>query len=69
MLSDPKNLGKLAWRVARQCHSGNCVRVAASGNAIVLGDTKHPDGPTLVFSREEWDSFADGIRRGDFNNL
>ena len=68
MLSDPDNLGKLAWRVAL-CHSGNCIKVAASGNTIILGDTKRPDGPTLAFSREEWDSFADGIRRGDFSDL
>ena len=61
--------GSLAWRVARDCDAGNCVRVAPRADMIVIGDTKNPDGPVLSYSRAEWVAFVDGIRAGDFDDL
>jgi hypothetical protein len=62
-------LGNLAWRVARDCDAGSCVRVAPNEGMIVIGDTKNPDGPVLSYSRAEWVAFVDGIRAGDFDYL
>ncbi len=65
----PPTLGELSWRVARHCDSTNCVRVAPSGNMIVIGDSKNPEGPTLAYDRAEWRTFVEGIRHGDFDDL
>lgn len=67
--STPPSLGRLAWHVARKCDVGNCVRVAARDESIIIGDTKHPDGPVLSYDRAEWMAFVEGIRQGDFDAL
>lgn len=65
----PSTLGGLSWRVARSCDSGNCIRVAPRGDTVVIGDSKHPDGPLLSYTWSEWKVFVEGIRRGDFDDL
>jgi len=66
---NPPILGDLAWRVARNCDGGSCIRVASSAGMIVIGDTKNPRGPVLSYTRAEWDAFVTGIRQGDFDDL
>lgn len=66
---DPEYAINLAWRTARRCHNGQCVRVAVSGDDVILGDSKRPDGPVLSYSREEFRAFAESIRLGDFDDL
>jgi hypothetical protein len=61
--------GNLAWQIARSCNGGACVRVALSENAILIGDSKNPNGPVLPFTRDEWKTFVEGIRQGDFDNI
>ena len=39
------------------------------GSAVLIGDSKHPDGPVLTYSRAEWKTFVEGIRGGDFDDL
>jgi hypothetical protein len=65
----PTTLGQLSWRTALQCNGGECVRVVPSGDMIVIGDTKNPNGPFLEYSRAEWKTFAEGIKQGDFDDL
>jgi predicted secreted Zn-dependent protease len=65
----PPILGDFSWRVARKCNAGNCVRVAASGDMIVIGDSKSPEGPVLTYSHSEWNTFVEGVRQGDFDDL
>ena len=67
--STPPSLGGLAWRVARGCDANSCVRVAAQGKTILIGDTKHPHGPVLSYDRAEWAAFIEGIRQGEFDDL
>jgi hypothetical protein len=64
----PATLAELAWRVARQCNGGACVRVARSGDMVVIGDTKD-SGAILSYSQDEFRTFVEGIRRGDFDDL
>lgn len=48
--------------------NGNCVEVACMpGGTISVRDSKHPDGPILRFSGEEWTAFLDGARNGEFD--
>jgi predicted secreted Zn-dependent protease len=69
MLQMPQRLGELSWRVARRCNGGSCVRVAAKGDEIIIGSTKHADGPVISYSRDEWTTFLEGVRQGDFDDL
>ena len=65
----PETLGRLAWRVATKCNGGACIRIAAHDGKVLLGDSKNPEGPVLVYSRAEWEAFADGVRQGDFDDI
>jgi hypothetical protein len=67
--SIPNSLGDLSWLVARKCSGGSCVRVAKNKDAIVIGDSKSPQGPILTYSRREWIAFVEGVHRGDFDDL
>jgi hypothetical protein len=57
------------WVTARACGHGNCVSVAAHDGHILIADTKSPSGPRLVFDAEEWATFLQGAKAGDFDNL
>ncbi|MGO8957321.1 MAG: DUF397 domain-containing protein [Streptosporangiaceae bacterium] len=67
--SDVSSLGELSWRVARHCEAGSCVRIAQQDDMVFVGDTKNPDGPVLAYSLAEWQTFAEGIKRGDFDDF
>ena len=64
----PATVAELAWRVARRCNGGSCVRVAKNGDMVVIGDTKDP-GAMLSYSKDEFRTFVEGIRQGDFDDL
>jgi predicted secreted Zn-dependent protease len=57
------------WRVAKTCQGGSCVRVANTGRAILIGDTKSPDGDVLTYTVSEWREFVAGVKHGDFDDL
>ena len=46
---------------------GNCVEVAfLDGGEIAMRNSRHPNGPALIFTRAEWDAFLGGARDGEF---
>ncbi|HEY1644641.1 MAG TPA: DUF397 domain-containing protein [Streptosporangiaceae bacterium] len=46
---------------------GNCVEVAfLPAGEVALRNSRHPDGPALVFTRAEWDAFLGGACDGEF---
>jgi hypothetical protein len=60
------------WRKAdRSNPSGNCVELASVGDsgAVAMRDSKAPDGPVLVFTRDEMRAFLGGAKDGDFDHL
>ncbi len=61
--------GGLDWRVSRTCESGACIMVARHGDEVIFGNTNHPDGPTYVYTKTEWDEFLAGVKRGDFDDI
>ena len=45
--------------------NGNCVEVAAlPGGSVGVRDSRNPAGPVLRFTRDGWDTFLTGARRG-----
>jgi hypothetical protein len=54
------------WRKSKSTgpDSDNVVEVAFVDGAIAVRDSKHPEGPVLLFTQAEWDAFVAGaIRR------
>lgn len=42
--------------------NGQCVEVAPVAGAVVVRDSKHPAGPELVFTRQAWVAFVEGMK-------
>lgn len=59
----------VTWRTARSCNGGTCVKVAASGESVLIADSKTPDGPVLAYTADEWREFLRGAKNGDFDDL
>jgi hypothetical protein len=46
---------------------GNCVEVAfLPAGEVAMRNSRHPDGPALIFSAAEWDAFLCGAADGEF---
>jgi Domain of unknown function (DUF397) len=45
-------------------HSGECVEVTITEDAVFLRDSRHPDGPVLQFTPAEWATLRESIRAG-----
>jgi Domain of unknown function (DUF397) len=65
-------LRQLPWRKSRRSNSGgNCVELARLPEDVgyAVRNSRDPDGPALVFTRDEMIAFLGGIRDGDFDDL
>jgi len=53
-----------AWRKSSYSGSGggNCTEVAAVPGAVLVRDSKDPDGPRLAFSPQAWEAFAGRVK-------
>lgn len=61
----------LYWRKsARSGANGNCVELATLSNGnVAVRNSRHPDGPVLVYTRDEMAAFVSGVRDGEFDDL
>jgi hypothetical protein len=50
-------------------NGGSCVQARRHGTAIEVRNSKQPDAGTVRFTVEEWDSFLDGAKKGEFDRL
>ncbi|WP_307798070.1 DUF397 domain-containing protein [Actinoplanes flavus] len=57
------------WRTSTFCGSNTCIEVARIGDSIAIRDSKDPQGPVQMYSRDEWNAFLDGITGGEFRSL
>ena len=49
---------------------GNCVEVARlPGGEIGVRNSRHPSGPVLRFTSDEWRAFLGGVRNGEFDGF
>jgi hypothetical protein len=65
------DLPEARWRKSgRSSAQGNCVELARlSGSEIAVRNSRHPQGPALVFTEAELDAFIGGVKDGDFDDL
>jgi len=63
------DVSRAVWRKSSQSgpNCDNCVEVAFVDDAILLRDSKNPQGAVLVFTQGEWDAFVGGAKDGEFD--
>ena len=56
----------LNWRKSNYSGNsgGNCAEVANLPGAVLVRDSKNPDGPRLAFGHTAWEAFAASLRAG-----
>jgi Domain of unknown function (DUF397) len=61
----------VTWRKSRHSNSqGTCVELASlPGGAVALRNSRHPDGPALIYTPAEIDAFLRGAKDGEFDDL
>jgi hypothetical protein len=64
-------LAGVTWRKSR--HSGqlgNCIETAALGSGeVAMRNSRDPDGPALIFTRNEVAAFLAGAKDGEFDDV
>lgn len=46
----------------------NCVEVRVLGNrGVEVRHSQDPKGPTIQFTRDEWNAFLEGVHKGEFD--
>jgi hypothetical protein len=66
-----RELSGAAWRKSRRSNpSGNCVELARlSAGRVAVRNSRHPAGPVLVCTRDEFAAFVRGAKDGQFDAL
>ena len=59
------------WLKSRRSNSqGNCVEIAElPGGRVAMRNSRHPDGPALIYTRREIEALILGAKDGDFDHL
>src|SRR5690349_16565774 len=57
------------WRTSNRgdASADNCVEVAFADGGVAVRDSRHPEGPILLFTQAEWDAFVAGAKDGEFD--
>jgi hypothetical protein len=65
------DLRDVTWLKSRHSNSqGTCVELAGlPGGDIALRNSRHPDGPALIYTPAEIDAFLRGAKDGEFDDL
>ncbi|MGO9078288.1 MAG: DUF397 domain-containing protein [Streptosporangiaceae bacterium] len=60
-----------AWRKSRHSNpSGNCVEMAGlPDGSVAIRNSRHPEGPALVYTKAEIAAFLLGAKDGEFDSL
>lgn len=57
-----------AWiKSSASTGNGACVETQWQPDGILVRDSKNPDGPVLAFVRDQWTTFIEGVKAGEFD--
>jgi hypothetical protein len=61
----------IAWMMSSRStgNGGSCVEARRHEGVIEVRNSKAPDAGLVRFTMEEWDSFLDGAKKGEFDQL
>jgi hypothetical protein len=65
-------LPPLAWQKSRRSNAnGNCVELArlVDDTGVAVRNSRDPEGPVLIYTRDEIVAFVLGAKDGDFDHL
>ena len=65
-------LGELDWvKSGRSGPQGNCVEIAQlpTGREVAVRNSRHPEGPALIYTTAEIQALIQGVKDGDFDHL
>ncbi len=54
------------WRRSARCASATCIEIAKVADRFLIRDSKNPGAGTLEFTAEEWEAFAESVKRDEF---
>lgn len=58
------DLSRAEWRKSSYSgNTGNCAEVAIMESVVGIRDSKDPQGPVLVFTREQWAELVQRVKR------
>ncbi|GAA4842201.1 DUF397 domain-containing protein [Kitasatospora terrestris] len=65
------DLEGVVWQKSLYSNSkGNCVEFAAlPGGAVAMRNSRFPDGPALIYTRDEMAAMLLGVKDGEFDHL
>lgn len=65
------SLTDVTWMKSHHSNpSGNCVEMALlPGGDVAVRNSRHPEGPALVYTEGEVRAFLAGVRDGDFDTV
>lgn len=60
------DLSRIEWRTSSYSSSngGQCVQVGTSPQFVAVRDSQDPDGPALVFTQADWQTFLGHLKDG-----
>ena len=63
-------LADAVWRKSSiSGYQGNCVEVAElTTGEVAVRNSRHPEGPALIFTSAEWQAFVGGVHLGEFGD-
>ncbi len=66
-----QHVPETAWRKSAYSGSvGNCVELASLlDGEIAVRNSRYPDGPALIYTRDEIAAFLSGAKDGEFDDL
>lgn len=66
-----RQLSGATWRKSRYSGAvGNCVEVAPLiDGEIAVRNSRYPDGPALIYTRDEMAAFVCGAKDGEFDDM
>jgi hypothetical protein len=64
-------MNDMPWMMSSRStgNGGSCVEARRSAGLIEVRNSKSPEAGTVRFTIEEWDSFLDGAKKGEFDKL